>query len=174
MLWISLISLFFLFLIVLSDFKTRQIPIICLIGETIASLCLGFNLIGTTLLRNTITNFIIIGFQFLLLWIWFKTKDRKLSSDLWSKFGKGDLFLLGISAINLSALNYLLFTMLVSVTSIVAWLGISFIQKNKDQTIPFAGFLAAGLIILRIFLLSEPGTNYYSDQFLLAQIYGIY
>ena len=174
MIWISLISLGFLFLIVFSDFKTRQIPIICLLGETIASLCLGINLIGTSLLRNTITNFVIIGFQFLILWVWIKTKKGELGISLWSKFGKGDLFMLGISAINLSALNYLLFTMVVSFASIIVWLGISFVQKNKEQTIPFAGFLAIGLIILRIFLLSEPGTNYYSDHFLLAQIYGIY
>ena len=171
MIWISL---FFLFLIVLSDFKTRQIPIIYLIGETIASLCLGFNLIGTSLLRSTITNFVIIGFQFLVLWVWIKTKKGELGDNLWSKFGKGDLFMLAISAINLSALNYLLFTMIVSVSSIIAWLGISFIQKNKEQTIPFAGFLAVGLIILRIFLLSGTRINYYSDHFLLTQIYGIY
>ena len=174
MFWISLISLLFLLLIVFSDFKTRQIPIICLIGETIASLCLGFNLIGMSLLRSTMTNFGIIGFQFLVLCVWFKTKRGKLDNTLWSKFGKGDLFMLAISAINFSALNYLLFTMLVSVTSIIAWLGVSFIHRNKDQTIPFAGFLALGLIILRIFLLSEPGTNYYSDQFHLNHIYGIY
>ena len=174
MLWLSPISLFFLLLIVFSDFKTRQIPIIWLIGETIASLCLGFNLIGTSLLRTMSTNFVILAIQFLVLWVWIKTKRGKLGNSLWSRFGKGDLFMLAISAINFSALNYLFFNMVVCIISIIEWLVISLIQKNKDQTIPFAGYLAVGLIFLRLYLLFNPNTNCFSDHFLLTKIYGIY
>ena len=82
--------------------------------------------------------------------------------------------MLAISAINFSALNYLFFNMVVCIISIIEWLVISLIQKNKDQTIPFAGYLAVGLIFLRLYLLFNPNTNCFSDHFLLTKIYGIY
>lgn len=173
MIWISVISLVFLILIALSDIKTRQIPIIYLLGETIASLCLGYNLIGMSILKSTITNFVIITIQILMLWGWIKIREGKLGNSLWSKFGKGDFFMLAILAINLSALNYLLFTIFISLISIMIWVGFSAIRKIKDQTIPFAGFLAMGIMILRILQMTRNGTNYYSDNFILNLIYGI-
>ena len=174
MFWISVISLVLLFLIALSDIRTRQIPIFYLLGETIASSYLGYLLIGTTLLKCTITNLVIITFQILMLWGWIKIKGGKSGNSLWSKFGKGDLFMLAISAINLSALNYLFFTILMSLSSIIIWIGFSAIPKIKGQTIPFAGFLAVGLMILRILQLSGNGANYYSDDYILNLIYGIH
>ncbi len=174
MIWILLMSLAFLLLIAISDIKTRQIPVIYLLGETIVSLCLGYNLIGMSILKGIITNFVIITFQILVLWGWVKIKERKSGNSLWSRFGKGDLFMLGISALNFSALNYLFFTIFVSLASIIIWIGFLTIRKIKDQTIPFAGFLAAGIMILRILQMAGNGVDYYSDNFILNLIYGIY
>lgn len=174
MIWISAASLTFLVLIALSDIKSRQIPIIYLLGESIASFCLGYSLIGTSILKSTITNFGLITFQILILWVWIKIKEGRMGNNLWSKFGKGDLFMLATSAINLSALNYLFFTILVSLTSIIIWVGFLTLSKIKDRTIPFAGFLATGLMILRILQLTGNGVNFYTDNFILNLIYGIY
>ncbi|HEY3390836.1 MAG TPA: hypothetical protein VGK38_14760, partial [Prolixibacteraceae bacterium] len=96
MTWFSLISLAFLLLIAISDIKTRQIPIIYLVGETIVSSCLGYNLIGMLILKCTVTNLVIITFQTLILWGWVKIKENKSNNSLWSKFGKGDVFMLFI------------------------------------------------------------------------------
>lgn len=169
-----MISLTFLILITLSDIKTRQIPIVYLLGETIASFCLSYNINGTLMIKSAITNFAIIVFQILMLWVWVKTKEGKMGNGIWSKFGKGDLFMLAISAINLSALNYLFFTIFVSIATIIIWMGFSILRKIKDQTIPFAGFLAAGLMILRILQLTGNDVNFYSDNLILNLIYGIY
>ena len=174
MIWISAISLAFLILIALSDIKSRQIPIIYLLGETIASFCLGYGLIGVLVMKYAITNFVIITFQILLLWVYIKLKNGKLGKSLWSNFGKGDVFMLAISALNLSALNYLLFIIIVSITSIIIWLGFTKIRKFNDQTIPFAGFLAMGLMTLRILQLTGSGINFCSDNYILNLIYGIY
>ena len=174
MILISLISVAFLFLILYSDSKTRQIPITYLLAETILSLCLGFMQISISLFRSTITNLMIIGIQIFVLWFWLKTKNAPLRKNLWSSFGKGDLFMLGILAINFSALNYLFFTIFLSIISILIWLGTSTIWKNMDQTIPFAGFLAAGLLVFRILRILGIGVNYYSDDFILNLCYGIY
>jgi hypothetical protein len=164
--WILLISVAFLLLIGLSDIKARQIPIVLLLGETVISFCLGYHLIGTLIMMNTLTNFAIIGFQMLILWVWIKIKTDKTGESLWSKFGKGDLFMLAILAINLSALNYLFLTIIVSSASIILWLGISTIRKIKDQTIPFAGFLAAGLMIIRILQMTGDRIVFYSDSYI--------
>ena len=174
MLYISITSLVFLFLIALSDIKTRQIPIIYLLGETISSSCLGYNLIGMPLIKGTIINLAIISFQILMLGGWIKIREGNSGNNLWSKFGKGDLFMLAVSAINFSALNYLFFTIFVSLVSIIIWMGCLTIQKIKNTTIPFAGFLAAGIMILRIFQLTGNGESYYSDNYILNLIYGIY
>ena len=174
MIWISVTSLTFLLLIALSDIKTRQIPIIFLWGETIASFYLGYNLIGISIMKSTITNFVIITFQILMLWGWIKIIGGKSGNNLWSKFGKGDFFMLAISAINLSAMNYLFFTIFVCLTSIIIWIGFTSIQKIKNQTIPFASFIAIGIMVLRIIQLAGNGANYYSDNFILNLIYGIY
>jgi len=174
MIWISVTSLTFLLLIAISDIKTRKIPILYLMGETIASFCLGYNLIGISILKSTITNFVIITFQILMLWGWVKIKGGKSENSLWSKFGKGDLFMLAISAINLSAMNYLFFTIFVCLTSIIVWIGYTAIRKTKNQMIPFASFIALGIMVLRILQLAGNGANYYSDNFILNLIYGIY
>lgn len=174
MVWISVISLAFLLMIILSDIKTRQIPVIYLLVETIASFCLGYSLIGMSIMKVLTTNLLIITFQILILWGWIKIKGGKSGNCLWSKFGKGDLFMLAISAINLSALNYLFFTIFVSLTSIIIWIGFLTIWKVKNQTIPFAGCLAVGIMVLRILQITGNGASYYSDNFILNLIYGIY
>ena len=174
MIWISIISLVFLFLIAVSDIKRRLIPIIYLLVETIVSLSIGYNLIGMSIMKSTITNLVIITFQIMILWGWIKIRGGNSGNSLWSKFGKGDLFMLAISAINLSALNYLFFTIFVCIVSIIIWIGFLTIQKIKNQTIPFAGFLAVGIMILRIFQITGNASNYYSDNFILNLIYGIY
>jgi hypothetical protein len=174
MCYISITSLVFLLLIVLSDIKTRQIPIIYLLGETIASFCLGYNLIGTTIIKSTFINLAIISFQILILWGWIKIREGNSGNNLWLKFGEGDLFMLAILAINLSALNYLFFVILASLISIIIWVGFSRMRNFKNQTIPFAGFLAVETIILRILQMTGDGTNYYSDNYILNLIYGIY
>jgi hypothetical protein len=174
MILILVISMAFLVLIALSDIKSRQIPIIYLLGESIASFSLSYNLIGTSIVKSAITNFGIIAFQILMLWVWIKTKEGNKEISLWSKFGKGDLFILAISAINLSALNYLFFTIFVSIATIIIWAVFSLLRKIKDQTIPFAGFLAAGLMVLRILQLTGYGVNFNSDNLILNLIYGIY
>jgi len=174
MIWISAISFAFLILIAFTDIKNRQIPIIYLLGETISSFYLGYILIGALILKCAITNFLIMTFQILLLWVYIKLKYGKLGNSRWSKFGKGDVFMLAISAINLSALNYLFFIVFVSITSILIWLGFSTIRKINDQTIPFAGFLAVGLMAIRILQLTVKGINFCSDNYILNLIYGIY
>ena len=174
MIWISLTSLVFLLLITVSDIKTRLIPIVYLLAETIVSLSIGYNLIGMSIMKSTITNLVIITFQIMMLLGWIKIRGGKSGNSLWSKFGKGDLFMLAVSAINLSALNYLFFTICVCIISIIIWFGFLTIQKIKNHTIPFAGFLAAGIMILRILQITGNGANYYSDHFILNLIYGLY
>lgn len=175
MIWISVVSIAFLFLIALTDIKTRQIPIIFLTTETIASFFLSYNLIGCSIWKDTIINFSLILFQILSLWCWIKISQGKLSNGLWSKFGKGDVFMLGISAINLSTLNFLSFTIVICITSILIWVGLTTIGKFNDRTIPFAGFMALGLMTIRILqLITGFGLSFCSDNYILNLIYGIY
>lgn len=173
MIWLLLASLFFLSLVVFSDIKSRQIPIIYLLGETIVSVWLGYDFIGISIMKSTIINFAVITFQILILFGWNKIREGR-SGNFWAKFGKGDLFMLAITAINLSALNLLLFIVLVSLTSLIIWIGLTSLLKMKDKTIPFAGFLALGLMLLRILQLTGNGTNIYFDNYLLNIIYGLY
>lgn len=167
MIWIISISLVFLILIATSDFRTRQIPVLYLLGEIIVSAYLAYNLIGSSIVKVTIVNFVLVSLQILMLWLWIKTKKGESGKGLWSKFGKGDLFMLAVLALNLSALNYLLFTIFVSFGSIVIWLGISALRKMRNQTIPFAGFIAAGLMIIRIIQITGNKVIFYSDSSIL-------
>lgn len=173
MIWILLVSLSFLSLITYSDIKSRQIPIIYFLGETIVSVWLGYHLIGMVLMKNTIINLIIITFQLSIVWGWIMMGGGKSGNSFWTKFGQGDLFMLTIIAINLSALNFLLFIVLVCLISLIFWIGFSYLYKIKDKTIPFAGFLSFGMMFLRILQLTGNGAKIYSDNNLLNIIYGI-
>lgn len=173
MIWIFLTSLSFLSLIAFSDVKSRQIPIIYLLGETVASFWMGYNLIGISVMKSILTNFGIITFQLLILWGWNILREGRSGNNLWSKFGKGDLFMLAIVAINLSMLNLLFFIVIMCITSIITWIGLSNLFRMKDKTIPFAGFLAFGMMLLRFFQLTGKAADIYSDNYLLNFIYAI-
>lgn len=173
MILILLVSLSFLSLITYSDIKSRQIPIIYFLGETIVSVWSGYNLIGMALVKNTIINLIIITLQLSIVGGWIMLRGGKSGNTFWTKFGQGDLFMLAIIAINLSALNFLMFIVLVCLISLIFWVGFSYLYKRKDETIPLAGFLSIGMMFLRILQLTGNGANIYSDNNLLNIIYGI-
>lgn len=173
MIWIFLVSLSFLSLITFSDIKSRQIPIIYLLGETIVSFLIGYHLIGMGVVKNTIVNLVIITFQLSILWGWNIIREGKSGNHLWTRFGKGDFFMLTIIAINLSSLNLLLFIVIVCLISLIFWIGFSYLWEIKNTTIPFAGFLSIGMIFLRVLQLTGNGPNIYSDNKIMNLIYGI-
>lgn len=143
------ISIAFLFLIAFSDFRNRMIPVIFLAAEAVLSLILGYQVTGIPVLKWTVINFLLIAIQMGVLLIWLKMKDSE-SAHLLSKFGAGDLFMMAIAAINFSTLNYLLFIITISILTLTYWLLKNILTKVKDPALPFAGFLAAGLLIVRI------------------------
>lgn len=171
MIWSAIISLLFLLLIALKDIKYRLIPVIFLWGEALASFVLGYGHTGITVIKTTFINMAIVLFQVLLLWGWFRIKERNADINFWSNFGLGDLFMLAIAAINFSTLNYIFFTIMISIISILIWMVMTSINKNQNKTIPFAGFLAVGLMVLRIIQLSVNGANSYSDNYIMDIIY---
>jgi|GEM_PF-1884812 len=164
----------FLLLILFSDVTKRRIPLIYLIGEAMLSLCIVFCFKGLSALKPIMMNFVVVAVQLLMLRIWIKMRNSKSQEGLWSKFGEGDLVMLIISAINFSMLNFLSFVIVTSLFAIIIFMGASAAGMTKGKTIPFAGFLAAGLILIRICQLFGNRLIFYSDNTFLNFIYGTY
>jgi hypothetical protein len=174
MLFIQLISLMLLIFIAVTDFMTRQIPVVLLIAESVCSLVIGYFIIDNLLSKALAINLLIVGFQILSLWIWLKLKENESVHILWSRFGKGDLFMLAIAAINFSPMNYLLFIILICILSLIIKAGYSIFQRSSINTIPFAGYLASGLFVCRIFQISGKGIFFYSNTILTNLNHGIH
>lgn len=162
--WIRFISVIVLFLIAFCDFKSRMIPVVFLSGEAVLSLILGYEATGMVVMKWTAINFVITVIQLGVLLIWVKTKDAE-SANLLTKFGAGDVFMMAIAAINFSTLNYLLFIIAISIFTLTYWLLKNILTKVKDPALPFAGFLAAGLMIVRILEITGVNMNYESIWF---------
>ncbi len=161
-----LISVGFLASILVSDINTRRIPIVFLIGEAIISLSLRYSQIEFSFLKELTLNYVTIGIQVLIIWFWIRFMEDRSEKGLWSYFGEADLFMLAILAVNLSPLLYLLVTTVTCITASIVWMIISLMNKRRVQTVPFAGFLAGGLIIIRILEMTGSVAGYYSNNFL--------
>jgi hypothetical protein len=161
-------SMVFLFLIAISDFRSRQIPVLLLFGELILSILIGYSTIGVYLIKAFIINCLVLGFQFVVLWVIVKKSAINSDSRIWSKFGIGDLVMLVVVAVNFSLLNYLIFTVIICIVSLVVYAVSSFTNKDSVKTIPFAGILALGIMLIRISNLLCRGLNCYSDILIRA------
>ena len=124
---------------VYQDFKYRHINGWFLIPLTIILLING---IQTTqdknfLFSNMVLNLIFLVIQFFLLGFYFFVKERNINI-VNNKLGIGDILLFLILCISFSFKNYIIFYIITLIFSLV--ISMIMIKRNKDYTIPLAGY----------------------------------
>lgn len=129
-----IVFIVFLVPIIISDIKSKRIPDILVFS------CLGILLILNLIFQKlTIWFFIYYGAGFIFIgMIWFITKG---------KIGLGDAKLSGLMAVVLGPVNWMLAIFFASSTGIIAGtIKIVFKKMKKNDTLPFAPFLALGSV----------------------------
>ena len=134
--WIEFIILLVFFIpIVISDLRKKRIPDICIYS------CLGIILILRIVFKCNLSPRMLINLLtgFFFIWvIWLLTKG---------KIGLGDAKLSSLIAVVLGIPGWLLALFLAAVTGILfSLIRLSLAKMKKEDTIPFAPFLAAGSI----------------------------
>lgn len=136
--------------ILYTDIKWRKVHLAAIIAAILLSTFRLIYSVPVSVATTTLLlNFILLAIFIAVILIY--TRIRKIK--LLNAIATGDLLFLGIAAINLSPVVFILFIILSSVTGSVYYLFLN-INNAKQKTVPFAGLMAACLspvIVLDVF-----------------------
>ena len=142
------VSIIGLLAIAIEDITRRSVYFFWFIIAFIGALGFIISSSGTSILFSTIlTNMVICLFVALLtIGFYFLKHKQNCINFLQNSIGLGDLIILPVIIISFSPINFILFCIS---TIIITLIGYNFYQlsKNKEVTIPLAGFWSLGLII---------------------------
>jgi len=143
---IELLLIIFLGLICFQDLKERKVSIwILVLGLVVGGYINYAHQQPIVFLSNTIINSVFVVTVFLILWGYATLKMKK---NIFSVFGKGDLFFFMLLAVSLPILSFLM----VFIFSIIFALLVFILLKNsmKEKTVPLAGLQALffGLVLI--------------------------
>ncbi|WP_159103389.1 hypothetical protein [Prolixibacter bellariivorans] len=113
-----------------------------------------------------------IGLQVFVLWAWIRF-GKKNTGELFSGFGPADVVMLIIIGVNFTLAGYLVFISLASFLTLLVWIIVTKVRKSGEASVPFAGFLAIGLIIYQFSLLWTGAKGDWVDQYIGKVIYGL-
>ncbi|GET34221.1 hypothetical protein PbJCM13498_30840 [Prolixibacter bellariivorans] len=172
MVGLLLLSVLFLLLIAVSDFRTREIPVLFLLAAFLLSAGIRYLLVGKELFWEGPVNLVAIGLQVFVLWAWIRF-GKKNTGELFSGFGPADVVMLIIIGVNFTLAGYLVFISLASFLTLLVWIIVTKVRKSGEASVPFAGFLAIGLIIYQFSLLWTGAKGDWVDQYIGKVIYGL-
>ena len=167
-LFLTILTALLLAVIIYQDFRWRAIHWITL---PFLFLLLGWQALNhltlTEVVLNTALGFGFVAFQVAALTLYVSLKEKKFVNIARSHLGIGDiLFFIAIST-GFSFINYLLFYVAGFIITIVGYLFISLLRKNKKGTIPLAGALAGCFLLCMIINGFSRANLFYNDLVLL-------
>jgi hypothetical protein len=166
MVFLDLLSVLFLSIVFIQDFKERLIswflPLLIFISLSAKAY---YTLNITEVLTHVIINSTFISFQILLLTAWISLKNKKLINIIDTYLGLGDLlFFIAITAA-FSPFQYILFyTFSISLT-LLGFIIYKALYKNTRPEIPLAGSMAVCMIIFIVLTMIIPDFSSYSDKY---------
>ncbi len=148
--------------ILYTDVKWRRVHLIAIIvAFAISIFRVLYSVPATMAVTTIILNLLLLGILVSVLLIYSKIRKLKLLDAM----AIGDFLFLGIVAINLSPVSFVLFIIISSIIGFIYYL-FARLLKSQQKTIPFAGIMAATLspvIILDVFT----DLLVYGDSFLI-------
>ncbi|MDQ3109901.1 MAG: hypothetical protein M3R17_08395 [Bacteroidota bacterium] len=153
------------------DFRTRRIAW-WLLPVLAASIFLaGFaSNSAKTIGQNFSINMIFLLIQFLLVWIWFSAKNKRLSRIIDTQIGLGDVLFMICVALAFSPGNFLIFYIGGMILTLISTVLIKIFRQNSVMEIPLAGALSVPLILLCGWRLFNPGKDFYNDAWLMQLV----
>lgn len=167
---IYIISIVLLTIIAVGDFRSRSIYLWALISELLMSAYIAISTGVSGLSEIWIANISLTVLFVSVLYLWILYKKRK--SNILNYFAGGDIFILVISALNFSPLNFIFFITVATSLTLIIWLTCFHEKAEAAATIPFAGFISIYLIAVQLISLFIENNLFYDDLFLLNLIYG--
>jgi hypothetical protein len=167
---IHLLILLPLLIITFQDFKQRQISWF-LIPLTLGGFVLRAFLYDEAILSSFVLNFSFIALQFVLLTIYFSMKHKRFLNIVDTYMGLGDILFFIATCAVFSPLNFIAFYISSMLLTLIAMLLYNTLSSRKTQSIPLAGAMSVGLILLMIITLLDPAINFYNDSRLLSLLH---
>jgi hypothetical protein len=157
-------------LVVYQDFRYRSLSIIVLaslfaVVFSNSILLNGWKLAGIYFGENLLQ----IGIQLVGITIYFSWKQRRLINIINTYLGSGDVWFYAIVAWCFSPLNFVLFN-LVTCGIVLAGYAIYRYAKPNERTIPLAGCLALGLMLLLMMSQFFNVVKPYDDTYLMSRL----
>ena len=121
------------------------------------------------LLTESVYDFLFIGIQLLLLWLYFSMKNKRFINITHQYLGLGDILFLMAITFYLSPVNYVLFYIGSLIVVLLYTLTQQVLLKKVNPQIPLAGLQALLLCFILVFSLINPSFKLYTDSW----IYGI-
>jgi len=125
----------------------------------------------TELWHDIAYNICFIGFQLLVVSIYFSIKNKEWTNISKNLLGLGDILFLLSVAFYLSFLNYIFFYISSLMVVLIFWIPISTLSKKNNKQIPLAGLQSVILIVFLMFQFWSKKIDLTSDNWLLHLLY---
>ena len=152
--------------IVIQDFKQRQISWFLIPLALTGFICKAL-LCREHILTHFLINFLFISVQLIFLTAYFSIKNKKLFNIIDTYLGLGDVLFFLVLCTVFSPLNFIAFYIISLIITLAAVLIYNFSAAKKTHSIPLAGAMAAGLILLIAINWFYPQVNFYDDTCIL-------
>lgn len=167
--FITIFIIILLFVIVIQDFRQREISWFLIPLLLLVFVSKGLILLNKfVLLRYSAINFGFIFFQLLMLTVYMSIKNKKPMFILNTYLGIGDVLFLIVLCSAFSPANFIVFYLSSLIFTLIIFSIYKLIVKNADKHIPLAGVVAAlmiGMVLLKSVL---PQINFYDDDFIIS------
>lgn len=153
--------------VAIQDFKFFAISWGWLPILAILAILEGLNVLPASILvQDYMMSFIFLFFQMLILTFWFSLRERRWVNISLSVLGLGDILFLFILIFFFSFANYVLFVIGASFMISIGYVLYQNIAKFPEKKIPFAGGLAALLVVVKVLSVAGVLINPFSNQYL--------
>ncbi|MEM9024988.1 MAG: hypothetical protein AAGB22_14680 [Bacteroidota bacterium] len=116
------------------------------------------------IVSDFMTNLVFIGIQLVVITLYFSVKEGRLTWVVNRFIGSGDLLFLVALSIGFAPFNFVLFTLLALVFSLLAFPVMMAVQRKRPATIPLAGLMSVPLMAGAVLMaLNGPLNVFYED-----------
>jgi hypothetical protein len=161
----DILAFLLLMVVIVQDFRQRQIswvliPLLFIAFGVKAFSLLGFAEAGFVFLKNL--GFLVI--QFFALFVFYFLKERKSVSLINSKIGVGDVLFF----IAMSLLNFLFYYLIGIVSTLLGYLLVRLFTRKSSPEVPLAGCLSFIMILFILMQYLSNNFDLYNDGFIIG------
>jgi hypothetical protein len=166
MIFIDILSIFFLSMVFVQDFKDRLISwFLPLLIFVLLNIKTHYFLTDTGVFTNVLINSLFIFIQILLLTAWISFRNKKLINIIDTYLGLGDiLFFLAITGA-FSPFQYILFYTFSITLTLIGFVIYKSLNNSIRPEIPLAGSMAFCMVLFIILTMLAPDLYLYIDRY---------